>query len=869
MNKKIFVLPMIALFLVGCGNSTNNSMTPDSSGGDSSPTSSEGDPNEKFVDIHYFRDDGNYNSWGLWLWDYPSGSGAEYAFNDTDSYGAVAHYSITKNWANATKLGLIVKSKGSWNSKDGVDTDRTIDLDESLFKENTRAVYLISGISTVYEDMETAEANKARILSVDFATQRQIAVSTSANVTSYKVYEDKVVIKEATLETPAKSFNITIDSDASLDKEYELEVTFEGGKVAKKDISVSSLYKTEDFINNYTYDGELGAIYSPSSTTFKVWSPVSSAITLRTYASPSKTLGDNNHHDYPMEKGEKGVFSYTLEGDKHGLYYTYVVTNSRNKEVEVVDPYAKSTGYNGERGMVVDFSRLNPEGWDDVQVHDYDRKELTIYETHVADVTSSSTWGGTKANAKKYKGMYETGTTYTENGVTVKTGFDHIKELGVNAVQLLPIFDQKNDEAASRFNWGYNPENYNALEGAYASDLGEAGINKIKEFKQLVMEYNKAGINIIMDVVYNHVNSSDDSNFNVLMPGYYFRYTAAGMNSGGSGCGNETASEMPMMRKFMIDSTEFWAKEYKLGGFRFDLMGCHDIETMNQIAANLKAKTFENIYICGEPWTGGTSELKEGFPANQDNMSKYEGYGAFNDKMRDGLIKGGLSSKTDTGFVTNNTNKVSAGDMTAITSGLQGIVAATKTTNDPDKVTNYVTCHDNYTLYDRIVATGKNYDAATIKKMATLANALVFTSQGTSFMLAGEEFLRTKDGDNNSHASSYKVNELNYALKVANLDTFANYQKLIELKQDFAGLHYGKDKNTSYEINVDEGNACISYSITEGGRTYQFIHVNGLGSGKTFNLQGYTLVLDTLGDKTLSATTGVRPYETLIAYKAA
>ena len=869
MNKKLFALPLIALFLVGCSKTPGNT---EESKEDSSPTSessstSQGDPNEKFIDIHYYREDGDYSHWALWLWDYPGGAGDEYTFNDTDTYGAVAHYSISKKWPNASKLGLIVKSKGSWSSKDGVDSDRTVDLSENLFENNTRSIYLISGVSTIYQDAATAESNKARLLSVDFTSQNAISAKATANITAYKVYENDTVIKEGQVESPSKELTVTLDSNASLDKNYKLEVTLEGGKVTNMIISVTTLYKTQDFIDNYTYDGELGAIYTSSKTTFRVWSPVSSSIILRTYRSASHTLGSDDHTDYQMTKGEKGVFEYELSGDQHGLYYTYVVTNSRNNKVEVVDPYAKSTGYNGERGMVVDFSRLNPTGWDDVHVHEYDRKQLTIYETHVADVTSSSTWGGSAVNAKSYKGMYETGTTYTKGGKTVKTGFDHIKELGVNAVQLLPIFDQKNDEAADRFNWGYNPQNYNALEGAYASDLGEGGINKIKEFKQLVMAYNQAGINIIMDVVYNHMNSSDDSPFNVLVPNYYFRYTSTGSNSGGSGCGNETASEMPMMRKFMIDSTEFWAKEYKLGGFRFDLMGCHDVETMNLLVANLKEKCFENIYVCGEPWTGGTSELKTGYPANQDNLNRFEGYGAFNDKIRDGLIKGGMSAKTDLGFVTNTSSSISFNDMEMVTSGIQGITKGSKTVNDPNKATNYVTCHDNYTLCDRIEATGKGYNAETVKKMAMLANSIVLTSQGTSFMLAGEEFLRTKGGDSNSYSSSYKVNELNYELKVDNFDMFENYQKLIDTKQHFAGLHYGADKNTSYDVETDADKACIYYTITEDGRTYKFIHVNGLGTDQKFDLEGYTLVVDTLGEKTLTSSTALRPYETIVAYR--
>ncbi len=254
--------------------------------------------------------------------------------------------------------------------------------------------------------------------------------------------------------------------------------------------------------------------------------------------------------------------------DLEGKYYTYVVTNPLFNKKEIVDPYAKLTGVNGLREMVVDFSKTNPIGWNNSKMNEYSRTELTVYETHVADVTSSETWNGSKENSKKYAGMYESGTTYTENNVTVKTGFDHIKDLGVNAVQLLPIFDQANDELATddkAFNWGYNPLNYNSLEGIYSLNPHD-GYAKIREFKELVKAHNDAGINIIMDVVYNHVNGAANSNFDVLMPEYYFRYDGNGKYSNGSGCGNETASEHSMMRKFIIDSTEFWATEYHLGG---------------------------------------------------------------------------------------------------------------------------------------------------------------------------------------------------------------------------------------------------------------------------------------------------------------
>lgn len=820
------------------------------------------------VNIHYQRSDNQYDKWALWLWDFPSGTGNEYAFNGKDTYGACATYTFTELGGEMASLGFIVKSKGSWASKDP-DGDRSVTFADLQADENQGYhIYLKSGDETVYLDA-SGSINEA-VETVKFINETTILCITNTPVVSYQLLENDVVIGEETFDTPKTTFRPTLPNgqEASFDNSYKVKVTFESGKVLTSVVNTNTLFKTDSFGTKYNYDGELGAIYTKEKTTFKVWSPVSSSIKLRIYTGPHKEIS-TSYQEFDMVKGEKGVFSYELSGDQEGKYYTYVVTNASYEEKEIVDPYAKSAGLNGERGMIVDFSKTNPEGWDEVAPHPYDRKSLVIYETHVSDVTSSETWRGTEANAKRFKGMYEEGTTYTSEGVTVSTGFDHIKELGVNAVQLIPIFDQANDELKikTEFNWGYNPLNYNVLEGKYASNPID-GYTRIKEFKELVQSYNKAGINIIMDVVYNHVNSALGSNFDVLMPGYYYRYNAKNELNNGSGCGNETASEMYMMRKFIVDSTSFWASEYKLGGFRFDLMGLHDLTTMETCATQLKT-IFPEIYICGEPWCGGTSALDEARSAVQKNGNLFEGYGAFNDQMRDALIKGGLSGDSELGWITNSENMISDEDIQRLTRGITGrtYLSLTKSIRDPNKVTNYVTCHDNYTLYDRIVATGQDLDEETIEKQAMLANSIVLTSQATSFLLAGEEFLRTKDGDSNSYTSSYKVNELDYSLKVKHPEMMNNYQKLIALKKSFAGLHFGEEEVKNIDVQISEDSSIIKYTLTAEGKTYIFVHANGLNKNASVDLSGYTLYHSTLGDVALSANTTIRPYETIIGYK--
>ena len=897
-RKLLSLVALLAMLFTSCGGTGEPSSTTSSSEEVSSETisseeisSSKGENHdvldldlpapttmeEDSIMFHYWRKDGKYSEWDMWIWEKGS-EGAAYSWNAKDDWGVIAHYPLS-NWSSEilnNNLGFIVRKGGDkWLEKDLNGGDMDMDFDAFEKDENgVYHLYLVTKDPNVYID---TEGNlKGTITMAVFPNANSIAVSGNTKMKVMKLFKDGVSIYENASLGNVKYKNVKLEEPVDLKAAYEVEIEFDNGDVRRAKVSKVMIYDAA-FDETYKYEGDdLGANVNEGVTTFKVWSPVSKSIKLRIYdngtpTAVDATIGSDEYVEYEMDVNDYGLFSYQVNEDLSGKYYTYVVTNFEYTDQEIVDPYAKSCGVNGLRGMIVDFASTNPEGWDNVNPLPYDRKELTVYETHVADVTSSSTWTGTEANRKLFKGMYESGTTYTENDVTVTTGFDHIKELGVNAVQIIPFYDQANDEVNMTFNWGYNPLNYNCLEGGYSSNPHD-GYARIREFKELVKAYNEAGINIIMDVVYNHTSGATGSNFDVLVPGYYYRYDNKALLSNGSGCGNETASENFMMRKFMIDSVNFWTREYKLGGFRFDLMGLHDLETMEMVTASAKTIN-ENIVIYGEPWNGGTSTLPDGDSAKQINGDKYVGYGAFNDQMRDALIKGGLSGKTEVGWITDNAKPIGPTDVLKITRGIQGTTSAARIIDDPDKTVNYVTCHDNYTLYDRAIATGKYTaeDDAVLARMNVLANSVVMLSQGTSFMLAGEEFLRTKQGNENSYNATYEENELDYSLKIKHPDMFEAYQKMIALKQNLDGLHLGKEEAQNVKPTFNSENSMISYTLTDtaNGREYKVFHVNALGTTETFDLSEYQLYYSTTQgmNKVLSNQTSLDCYETLVVYK--
>ncbi len=853
-------------------------------------STSEKETSAPSVIIHFYGKGLDYSKYALWLWK-KGGDGAEYLFTSTDDYGAIATVPIsTFGVSDVSELvmGTIMKKKGTWDGQSG---DMFADMSLAVKDEKGNgSIWLKYGDETIYY----SEPSKYSFSKSEFASLTSIKWHTSDPVSSLKLLEGEKTVKEKILDAPTDYLIWDLGSDFEINfaSTYYLEAKFSEEVSLRRQVSFNPVYDTAEYNALYQYDGkDLGASYSKERTVFKAWSPSSSKITLRIYGNGtpvavSNEKGDDTHKDYEMKLGEKGVWSYSLEGDQEGKYYTFVVTNGSYEEQEIVDPYAKSAGVNGARGMIVDFSKTNPEGWDKVKVNEYDKKSLTVYETHVADLTSSATWTGSEGKRKRFLGLAEEGTSYGEGEESTPTGFDYIKSLGVNAVQLQPIFDQDNDEVNTSFNWGYNPLNYNVLEGSYSSDPYD-GYARIKEFKEAVKAYNNAGINIIMDVVYNHVASVYGRNFDVLAPGYFYRYKDDGSLSNGSGCGNDTASERSMFANFMEQSASFWASEYKLGGFRFDLMGLHPIKTMNQVVKSLH-QINPSIVVYGEPWTLSTSckEILADQAGIKGSMDTAEDFAAFNDGFRDAMIKGGMKGASEIGFATcTSVYQINASDMNAVANGIKGTTQSGAIIDDPDRTVNYVTCHDNYTLLDRFSALDKasievSYTEEQKERMNVLANAITFTSQGVSFMQEGEEFLRSKGGENNSYGGQkdgrdyYKMNELDYSLAIKHKDMVANYKELIKFKQECAGLHLNREEASNIQIKKDEASSRneLVYDLPDGkGGTYRIAHVNGGSANPSpIDFSGFALVLDTLNSGlALGEATSLSPYQTIIAHKAA
>lgn len=556
----------------------------------------------------------------------------------------------------------------------------------------------------------------------------------------------------------------------------------------------------------YAYDGDdLGSTYTPEATTFKVWSPTSEKVVLKLYATGSDAeegAEDLGTHEMTLDE-TTGVWSVTVEGDLLNVYYTYEVSTvalvtGAKKTSEVVDIYAKAVGVNGNRAMVVDLDSTDPEGWEnDAHIYVDEQTDAIIWEIVVRDFSASETSGVTEANRGKFLAFTEEGTTVNGEG-NISTCVDYLKELGVTHVQINPFYDfasiQEDQDIANQYNWGYDPKNYNVPEGSYSSNPYDGNV-RINECKQMIQALHEAGIGVIMDVVYNHTYASDTSFFQLTVPNYYYRFNADGGWSASSGCGNDTASERAMFRKFMLDSCRYWVEEYHVDGFRFDLMGIHDAETMNQIRADLDTIN-PDIIMYGEGWTMASTFDPvdcEGNPvvgATQQNAEYLsERVGMFNDQIRDAL-KGNVFTNTATGFLQGSKTSYEgvAYGVRANTVGKGG----TWTPLSPEQCVTYVSCHDNHTLYDRLVASTRGEDAdfrvryADLIEMNKMSATIILTSQGTSFFQAGEELARSKDGDHNSYVSPIAVNEIDWSLAVSNADLVSYYRGLIDIRKSFS-----------------------------------------------------------------------------------
>ncbi len=808
----------------------------------------------RIVRLHYRRNDdfkndrSCYEAWNVWAWDMANGGmGAAYDFTGCDDYGVWADLdlAVISEGRGTDKLGFIVRTD-NW-SKDP-DGDRSIDVLPRT-PGGIQDVYVRTAESTVFDKLENALQSlvsyamlrDARTISVYFkplsADFRPAVPRFSMSVNG----EDYTAFTMGEYDPSLMRVDLTLADEIDLCDVVTIGYRFSPDWVNRVELMMTNYFNSEEFDARYYYDGDdLGVSFdseeAPTATTFKVWAPTSSAMLLRLYRSGDYMTETEPAAEYPMEKGDKGVFSCTVGQDLDGMYYTYVVTNAKGVN-EVVDPYARSAGVNGRRGMIVNFSRINAffEGWEqDRSPFDGSPTDAVIYEAHVRDMTISPTSGVMKEIRGKFAGLAETGTTYKQGRVTVSTGLDHIRELGVTHVQLQPVYDFSSvDEtrvstemSKDNYNWGYDPLNYNVLEGSYSYDPYD-GRSRIMEFKSMIMAMHEVGLSVNLDVVYNHTSGSENSNFNLLVPYYYYRTKANGAFYNGSGCGNEIASERAMVNKFIRDSCRFWIEEYHISGFRFDLMGLIDNQTMIDIYRDCAALD-PHIMIYGEPWTGGASKLKSGtseakLPEQttvQESLAQdfFGGsgvmVGAFNDVIRN-AIRG--ENSPGKGYVQGNTSGTAQ-----IAMCLEGRFSKSTVKTQaiaPVQVLNYVSCHDNYTLYDQLVQT---MNAERLPVAYTQAESLVFLSEGIPFLQEGEEFMRSKYDpesgkyDGNSYISGDFINAMDYSLKVEHLDTFDKFREMIAFRKAHDGLRLASREEVSARLTeLQSESGTIQYRLDD------------------------------------------------------
>lgn len=739
----------------------------------------------------YWNGDADIAASDVWIW-LEGKDGAGYLFQPCE-YGMVCQFDVPEgtdevgfivrkncsapggtSWGEATKdfendrfaiitgpvteIWLKTGEEGQYTSKDGGKTLEPI----RLFK--------LAGMTAVNEITYTV-APATRIESLD-----QIRVSDGDQALE--------ILSLSSLNNNVITGKITLAGPLDLTHNYTLWIDGYG----EQPIVPTAIFDSAEFIEKYTYTGDdLGAVIRDDTTVFKVWAPTAASMRLNLF-----TAGNDcdAYETVEMVMGDCGIWS-AAAACGHGTYYTYTVTTALGT-YEVTDPYAHALGVNGDRGMVVDMSLTDPEGFvtdtfrSDIRTYE----DASVWEVHVRDFSvdlPGSAYPG------KYLAFTETGLT---NSAGVPVGIDYLRSLGISHIHLQPVFDfatVDETDPDSSYNWGYDPKNYNAPEGSYSTDPYHGEV-RVTEMKSMVKAIHDNGMGVVMDVVYNHT-SGLESNLNHLVPYYYYRFTYNGAASNGSGCGNETASERSMFRKFMVDSVLWWAEEYHIDGFRFDLMALHDTETMQQIETALHAVN-PSCMIYGEGWTGGTSALNANKQTTQANISKITategaagGIAVFNDAIRDGL-KGSVFDAKDKGYINGAANKTNANKIIFGLGGGKKISAVNwKASNSG--VINYMSCHDNLTLMDKLTASRPEASEEKLIEMQRLGAAAVFLSRGTPFMLAGEEMMRSKQGDSNSYKSSDDINRIDWeALTPGSsvLEMSEYYRFLIGLRKEYTFL---------------------------------------------------------------------------------
>ena len=549
-------------------------------------------------------------------------------------------------------------------------------------------------------------------------------------------------------------------------------------------VELKKYYSSRAFLKNFVYDGnDLGVECNEDKTTFRLWSPEAEGVILNLYRTGN---GEKAYRQIPMEAREKGVWSWETDEELHRVYYDYLITRDGEK-VLTADPYAKACGVNGLRSMAVNLKKTDPEGWEKDQSPE-EGEERIVYELHVKEFSWDKSGGFPEEYRGKYKAFTCKHTTLNNDGIH-PTGLDYLKELGVTHIQIMPMYDYGSvdeDGDGTEFNWGYDPVNYNVPEGSYATDAKHGEV-RIKEMKEMIQSIHEAGFGVIMDVVYNHTYSLD-SWLQKTLPWYFYRVFPDGTISNGSACGNDVASERAMCGKYILDSVLYWAKEYHIDGFRFDLMGLLDVDLMNRIRKELDLQYGKGKKIIyGEPWAA-TKTAVEGRKklAKKNNIGLLdENVGAFCDSTRDG-IKGSALKPKKAGFI-NGAQKKEDEMLASVMAWCANPYQARgwKNVKAPSQIVTYVSAHDNHTLWDKLKETVPEEECMRLNKMAA---AVYMTCQGTLFFLSGEEFARTKDGLDNTFNAPISLNCLKWEQAWQNHELVHYYQGLIALRKKISGL---------------------------------------------------------------------------------
>lgn len=757
---------------------------------DTVPVKADGGP---VIEFHYHRADGDYDPWSVWMWA-EGQEGNDYPLEAKDG-DAVARIEIP---AGVTSVGFVVRTQ-DW-AKD-YEEDQFIDISEMV--SGTVIVKVESGVEGYTKEYGDDAVRGIKLNTAKYNGDKTITVTMTGDIEGELKNAFKVEGKDGEIqiadvkEGDDSTYTLTLKEELDSSKSYQ--ITYDG---TVSDIRMPIIYSTKEFEDEYTYDGDdLGATWSKDSTTFRVWAPTSEKVMLNLYET-----GDPDDKEpkesIEMNADKNGTWVAKVDGDLNGTYYTYSSTIDGSTK-EACDPYARTTGVNGQRAMVINLEETNPDGWDkDTNPHAGESiNDAIIYELQMRDLSADKSSG--IKNVGKFLEMTETGTK-TKDGIS--TGIDHIKELGVTHVHLLPIYDfgsvDEGNDQSNLYNWGYDPVNYNVPEGSYSTDPHNGDV-RVKEAKQMIKSMHDNGLSVVMDVVYNHVMSADDFCINKLVPGYFSRINEDGSYSNGSGCGNDTASERNMVRKYIVDSVCYWADEYHMDGFRFDLVGLLDTDTINEIVEEVH-KTHPDVIFYGEGWTMETGVTKDNVTlATQVNSASTPDFAFFNDNIRDGL-KGSVFDTATFGFVSGATN--------AEKKMADSFMANESWCKEPSQIINYASCHDNNTLFDRIAGSKTTSSEEDIIKMNNLAAAFYMTAEGVPFLQAGEEMLRTKVNDDGTfNSNSYNAGDEVNSIKWDTLsdkkyaDVFEYYKGLIKFRKAHPALRLSTSQDVKKYVKSVEG----------------------------------------------------------------